>query len=330
MIRLSMVYAVLTALWLAARRLTGDRPWWLQILNDFTPLGLAPSALMAALAFIRREPLALAATAVPLGTFFGLYGRRYARKPRLGYGGPRLRLMTLNVLCRPRPIDATLAAIREVDADVVLLQELIPRMGHPLGQALLEEYPYQAVYPAESARGTAVLSKLPFASEERFLLSSEGWYCQDVRFRWAGRSLALFNIHLLRPELKLTPRADWHPFDSRDRAAEMKRLLERVRLEQHDVIVAGDFNMTDQSSDYRDMHAVLNDAFIDAGRGFGFTYPAQSPYGKFWFERHAPAFLRLDHVFYQGRLRARSAHVGPNGDSDHASLVVELEAIPER
>ena len=65
--------------------------------------------------------------------------------------------------------------------------------------------------------------------------------------------------------------------------------------------------------------------FLEAGQGFGFTYPARSPHARAWYERNAPAFLRLDHVFYRGNLQARSARVGPSGESDHFSVVVELQ-----
>jgi vancomycin resistance protein VanJ len=319
-------YAALTGIWLLLRRFTADRPWWLQFVNDLTPLLLAPSALVLGLCALRGSLLGVLAALVPGSVFLLLYRTRLTRKSSPASHAPRLRLQTLNMLCKPRSIDATVRAIVQTDADIVMLQEVLPEM-RGLGPALVERYPHQAMYPARSARGTAVLSKIPFESEGRFRLTADGWYCQDVRIEWAGRPLALFNVHLLRPELKLTPRRDWHPFDSRSRADDVKKLLKHVEVEDHDVVVAGDFNMTDQSRDYRSIAAHLNDAFLDAGSGMGFTYPARSPYAKSWYERHAPAFLRLDHVFYQGRLGATTAFVGPSGDSDHYSVVVELESL---
>lgn len=232
--------------------------------------------------------------------------------------------MTFNLLCRPRPADATIASIRQVSPDVVVLQEVIPELGAPVSAALKDEYPHQSVHPAPHARGAAVLSRLPFAAHDRFQLSDRGWYVQDVRFEWEGRRLALFNVHLLRPEFKLTPRFDWVPYDARRRAAEVKCLLDRVKVPDHDVILAGDFNLTDQTADYRAIRSHFRDAFLDAGRGFGFTYPAKTPHATFWYERNGPPLLRLDHVFYRGALQPRTAQVGPHGDSDHFSLVTEF------
>jgi endonuclease/exonuclease/phosphatase (EEP) superfamily protein YafD len=269
------------------------------------------------------------ASLAPAAAFIGFYRQRLVSKPSGESDMPRLRVMTLNVLCRDRSAAKTVEAIRESDADVVMLQEVLPAMGRALAKALVDDYPYQAIHPAYRARGTAVLSRIPLEYERKLLLSADGWYCQEVRICWSGRPIVMFNVHLMSP-LKLFPRRGERHYDERTRTAEMQLLIERLQaLEGFDVIVAGDFNMTDQSRDFRAIRAQARDAFIDAGSGFGFTYPAGTPHAKHWHERLAPPVLRLDHVFYRGRLRARSASVGPNGDSDHYSVIVDLEALED-
>jgi endonuclease/exonuclease/phosphatase (EEP) superfamily protein YafD len=239
---------------------------------------------------------------------------------------PLLRLITLNALCRTRPMTAIVRAIRQADPDIVMLQEVLPGMAAALTEAL-RDYPHRAIYPGGRAQGSAVFSRIPIAFDEKFLLSPDGWYCQEIRVYWQGRPMVLFNVHLMSP-LRLRPRKGGIRFDSTTRSSEMRGLIERIQsIKGCDVIVAGDFNMTDQSADYRAMHQHARDAFRETGRGFGFTYPANSSQAKQLVERIAPPFLRLDHVFYQGRLRARSARVGSNGDSDHYSLIVELESL---
>ena len=144
---------------------------------------------------------------------------------------------------------------------------------------------------------------------------------------WADRSLVLFNVHLMSP-LRLFPKCGERLFDSSVRSSEIQSLLGRMQVaESSAVIVAGDFNMTDQSSDYQAMRERARDAFLDAGWGLGFTYPAGTTHAKHWHERLSPPILRLDYVFYSGHVRAHSARVGPNGDSDHASLLVDLETL---
>jgi vancomycin resistance protein VanJ len=237
--------------------------------------------------------------------------------------------MTLNALCRRRPVTKTIEAIRESNADIVMLQEVLPPMGRGLGKELVDAYPYQAIYPADRARGSALFSRLPIQSERKFQLSPDGWYCQEVHVSWADRPLVLFNVHFMSP-LKLFPKCAERHFDPSVRSSEVQSLIEQMQVaEDASVIVAGDFNMTDQSPDYRAMREHARDAFLDAGCGLGFTYPAWTAHAKYWHERLSPPVLRLDFVFYGGRLQARSARVGPNGDSDHFSLLVDLEALED-
>jgi endonuclease/exonuclease/phosphatase (EEP) superfamily protein YafD len=327
--RLVSGYALLACLWLLLRRLTGDRPWWLQLVNEFAPLILAPSPIVLLVSLLKRGCLRTCAALVPALAFMSFYGQRFAMKSFGPAHGPRIRIMTLNALCRSRPVEKMVEAILESDADIVMLQEVLPAAGSALREALLDSYPYQAIYPADRARGSAVFSRLPVDCERKFQLSADGWNCQKVRIRWADRSLAVFNIHLMSP-LKLFPKCGERYYDSSTRSSEMQSLIEHMQVADcSSVIVAGDFNMTDQSLEYQAMREHARDAFLDAGSGFGFTYPARTALAKYWHERQSPPVLRLDHVFYQGGLRARAARVGSNGDSDHYSLVVDLEALED-
>ena len=58
---LAGTYAVLVALWLLMRRLTGDRPWWLQVVNELAPVLLAPSIPVLLTSLSRRSSFAAGA-----------------------------------------------------------------------------------------------------------------------------------------------------------------------------------------------------------------------------------------------------------------------------
>ncbi|MEG4944574.1 hypothetical protein [Microcoleus sp. F4-D5] len=55
------------------------------------------------------------------------------------------------------------------------------------------------------------------------------------------------------------------------RSPEIQDLVQRVERETLPVIVAGDFNMTDETQDYDRVQKVMQDAFRKSGFGFGFT-----------------------------------------------------------
>src|SRR6266508_2370889 len=317
-------YGGAIAAWALLRLRLRDRPWWLTFINNFTPWLFAPVPMLATASLVQRSPRSLVASVAPLMLFTSLYGKRWLPRRRPPPHNPSMRLMTLNMLCQSRPVGPTVAAIRQEAPDVVVLQELTPKTAHALKKALAKAYPHFAVHGARGAGGAAIFSRLPFDSVTGLRLSPRGWLLQDVRLQFAGRPLALINVHLLRPTVAPSFRGR-PPFDERSRALETEALLKHTRLPDHDVILAGDFNLTDQSRDYRAFAARFDDAFVKAGRGFGFTYPTRTRYAKFWWERIMPCpLLRLDHVFTRGAITARDARVGPSGDSDHRSLVVDL------
>lgn len=315
------------AAWALLRLKLRDRPWWLTFINNFTPWLFAPAPMLAASSLIQRSPGGLAASLGPAMLFATVYANRWRPRRRPPPHNPSLRLMTLNMLCRGRPVDPTVAAIRQEAPDVVLLQEMTPQTSRDLKNALADTYPHFAVHGARGAGGAAIFSRLPLDSVTGLRLSPRGWLLQDIRLQFAGRPMALINVHLLRPTVAVSF-GGRPPFDERSRALETKALLEHTRLPNHDVILAGDFNFTDQSRDYRTIAARFDDAFVMVGRGLGFTYPMRTRHAKFWWERIMPfPLLRLDHVFTRGTIAARDARVGPNADSDHRSLVVTLVPI---
>src|SRR5688572_23710896 len=173
---LAIGYAAFTGLWLLLRRITGDRPSWLQLVNDFTRLLLAPSAPILLLSLLRRSPLGVAAALAPAAVLARLKPPPFGSGVDAASDRPRLRVMTLNMLCRQRSARKTVEVIRESAADVVMLQEVLPGIARALVDQLRDQYPFQVLHPADRARGMAVFSRIPIESEQKFQLSLDGWY----------------------------------------------------------------------------------------------------------------------------------------------------------
>lgn len=81
------------------------------------------------------------------------------------------------------------------------------------------------------------------------------------------------------------------------------------------VVVGGDLNATPEERVPARIRAALSDAWVDAGEGDGATFPAPAP--------HA----RIDYVFVSAALQVRAAYVGTpdSGDaSDHLPVTAEV------
>jgi endonuclease/exonuclease/phosphatase family metal-dependent hydrolase len=142
--------------------------------------------------------------------------------------------------------------------------------------------------------------------------------------------IAVHNIHLPMPvgdprrcfqrSRQVRVRAK---YDESLRNAQIMSLLDILKDERLPYIVAGDFNMSDQSIIYGQLAAAMGDSFREAGMGFGASWPAgESEELPDIF----PPLLRLDYVWHSPHFRAVSAIQGPPLGSDHLPLIVALES----
>jgi endonuclease/exonuclease/phosphatase (EEP) superfamily protein YafD len=94
-------------------------------------------------------------------------------------------------------------------------------------------------------------------------------------------------------------------FNAYRRRRQVEAVAASIRASKHPVIVAGDFNLPGLSHIVRDNLGDLDDAFVRAGRGFGYTYPSKLP------------FLRIDRIFTGRGLRPVDFRLGDPFASDH-------------
>lgn len=212
---------------------------------------------------------------------------------------------------------ALVQAIRDVDADVVALQELTIEQADQLEDQLAFEYPYQLL-KGLGIPGIGLLSKYPFESADYFYLVSENPY-QYVVLDINGYRMAVVNAH---PPPQLTEyRTKAYGWGSED----IPHLVEELDVQQMPHVLLGDFNVTDQSQDYQQiMRMGLRDAYHEQGNGFGFTFPAQPGTTLFLL----PPIYRIDYVFHTEQFETVDAFIGPNAGSDHQSLVAHLVWYP--
>ena len=131
--------------------------------------------------------------------------------------------------------------------------------------------------------------------------------------------MALYNLHPPPPHWFL------RAFDASDRQRALNVSLRRAAAETLPVVLAGDFNLTDQTRDYQTIvGAGFQDAFRAAGWGLGLTF-ADFSYLSPLFSL-APPFIRIDYVFADETFTPVEARVGASAGSDHYALRAVLAA----
>lgn len=317
-------YGLSVTLFLVVRWLIGESWGLIALFNSIAHLLFLPSIILLPLALLLRRRATVLLVIPALLAFLLGYGAVFM--PRTVKAAPKtesLRILTYNLLAYSRDTGPVVAIIREADADVVALQELSQPMAEHLAEALAKEYPYQALHTSVDApvAGQGILSRYPIVEDEywRVYLAA-----QRVTLDVEGQLVAFYNAHTVMPLSRSG--FDW-------RSEEISVLLERAESETVPVILAGDFNMSDQSDDYWRVAERYHDAYRKAGWGMGFTFPATQAYSGLrapvpsipTLIRAIPPLLRLDYVFHDSAFETVEARVWPtSGGSDHLPVLAVL------
>ena len=235
------------------------------------------------------------------------------------------------------------AVIRQIDADVLALQEI---GGEPFLNELQRDlkhdgmdYPYRAVLQADDQdRMIAVLSKQPLAAVKKHTDLTFKYFdgvskvkrgLLEVHFATTGGEVALFVVHL---KSRYTERPD-DPNAALQRAGEATAIRDRVLTLFPEpatarFLIAGDFNDGHAGRPVR--------AMLERGKTtIAEWLPAADERGHLWthFFRREDSYSRLDHILVspglwsQVRGQAGRIHDSPEVGqaSDHRPVVVVIE-----
>lgn len=327
-------YALSVILQLVLRFLIGEQVNWIAFFNTFAHLLWIPALILLPLCLLLRQWLLSALLLPAVAAFLLAYGPQFIpRAEEPPPGAETLELLTYNLFARQGDFSVIDAVIRDADADIVALQEISLQARNRFPEAFSDLYPYTAFYATGHATaGMGLMSRYPI-TEETF------WQSDYVPFPLGflratldidGTPITLYNAHPTHPGMAGSF------FDPTNRGREIADLLNRAAQDTGIVLLAGDFNMPDQSEDYAEITRQYQDAYHEVGWGMGWTFPDKNGgtpgvYNVTSLADLIPIFpiLRLDYVFYRGSIQALQAEVWPtSGTSDHHPLWVQLEINP--
>lgn len=321
---LSDLYGVSVTLLLIARGLVGERLWPVEMFNSLFPAILLPAFVIVPGGLLLRRRRLTALAVLPLLMFIFSYGGFFLpRSAGSAPDAPTFSILTFNIHAETREtaLDEMARLILDADADFVSLQEFTQHAADRFGAALAARYPYQALYPVgRTVLGKGFYSRYP-------LLSSEIGPREDLPKQqrnavdYQGVALVIYNAHPTVPRWSL-------PYSSAARQQDITNLLEATEAETAPLVIAGDFNMTDQANDYARMTARYHDAFRDVGFGLGLTFPDYGGFGGLL--ALAPQIIRLDYVFHNDALESVEAYVlAGSAGSDHRPVFARLALSQE-
>lgn len=221
------------------------------------------------------------------------------------YEAPRgdLRLVTFNVNYRNPQLEEVDAALAEMEADVVTLQEIT--QAHEAALRKVSAFPHQVhCLFSEKVGRVSILSKHPISAET----CATGQGLVTATLDVPGGPVTVASIHTYWP---------W-PFEQH---AQIDRWVPVLKKIEGPVIVAGDFNAAPWSDAVR---KIMNASRTQAVPGVRMTIAVKRI-------KALPAIpIPIDHVLLSKEFCALATRVGPTLGSDHSPVIVEIARGPSK
>jgi endonuclease/exonuclease/phosphatase family metal-dependent hydrolase len=309
-----------------AFRAVGER-WWLLVVPLYLPrvVFAVPLPLVALIAWRASahgaRGLWLSVLAALVILVWPIGGLHFAM-PRAAQG-PTMRVISYNVWFGRRGIPTVVDEIAAASPDLIALQAS-PR---EVDEAVTARFPG---FETRQAGELFLASRWPIREvfRPRALALPEGRY---------GSSSAWARFTVETP-LGLVDLFVTHPYSARDaidgareglgdgsrarildntevRRRQVASLVDAAARAKNKVLIAGDTNLPGLSWMAGHYFDHYRDGFTDAGRGFGYTFPA-----------HKIPWMRIDRILSGEGLRFASFRVGGRAGSDHCPVIAELTA----
>jgi endonuclease/exonuclease/phosphatase (EEP) superfamily protein YafD len=222
-----------------------------------------------------------------------------------------VRLLIANVRMENRKTDNFLAIVREVDPDLILVNEPDHYWAEKLS-VLDQRYPHSVKHPLPNTYGMMFFSKLKLVkSRVQFLVEEDIPSIHAIVALRSGQEIEFCGVH---------PRPPMVASDTDKREAELLLVGKSVIKSKRASIVAGDLNDVGWSHTTKLFQKISGLLDPRLGRGFFNTYNVFIPFFRY----------PLDHIFYDPRFRLiQLKRLSPFG-SDHYPILVELAYQPDK
>lgn len=300
---LALTYLIFVVLVWCLGEFIGERTVPTLLLAYAPPLlWLLPAPFVWLWVLLRRRKIGFAL----LATLVAAWGAGFFHWRAQSAGS--LKVLTYNVArgTKTNP-DRLAVALRQIGADVILLQEanfydpdFVKRL-----QADLPEY------SLSSAAEVSTLTRLPVAKSQVFDLPQNRREVLVTRLEWQDKPLTIVNAHLGTVMLSPVLQGDLARVRrTRNARTEQVGVLRSIALQvDGPVLLGGDLNTPPRGIVYRRLREIFgHDAHDVAGRGPGWTFPSLK--------------VRIDHQFTRD-LQPVRARVLPGVGSDHLPMLVE-------
>ncbi|MEK0180439.1 MAG: endonuclease/exonuclease/phosphatase [Oscillatoriales cyanobacterium] len=321
-------YLALIIGYLILKLIFWDRLWIIALISTFIPLIFFPTFLLPiiGLSIIQKRWFTII-SAIACIILISWLHLKYFSPARVNITNSQsgLKILSHNLGWYTTQSPTLIKLIEREKPDIIFLQEIVEKHIERAFTWLKADYPYQIAIPP-----VGILSKYPIVSSEILNLAGHPETQQRAIINFNQQEIVIYNMQATGPwfrKSKILPLVRIPVYKYAKRAPEIQDLVERVQTETLPVIVAGDFNMTEETQDYHNVQKVMQDAFRKSGFGFGFTWPhgwqLKFLIKSLNWKLNYPV-CRIDYIWYSKHWGAKSSSVLEATESDHLPIAAEL------
>lgn len=318
------VHTGLIVFYFVFHALSGSDLWFIDALGFVLPLLFIPSIVLFPLALWYHHRNFSLLAAIPPVLFIITYGHLYMPRLLVSTARPTLTVMAHNALYSNTDADQIIAIIETHQPDVMGFSELNISVSQELVRRISGDYPYYYF-----DKGYGIFSRYPIHEFTTFEMSETEWSnsrAQKFVLDFDGHRVTLIHAHPYTVPIELKKFSLFGvklglplALNNSYRDADVEGVLSKIEQVDGPLIVMGDFNLTDQQNDYKELTRDLLDAHRESGWGLGLTFTRFRPLGiPMW---------RIDYVFHSSDMVALHTTLGDFGGSDHKPVIVELGFI---
>ncbi len=308
--------------------------WWLSTVFVYLPRipWILPSLILIPVSIRyawKTSFINLVAMLLVLGPVMNFQGNGFFR-PAIDRTAYRLTVVSCNVQTFRPDFQQVVNELHRIDPDVILFQEAFE--DHPLVETLFNGWNLHRVDEYLAA------SKMPLKFIDTcFVPGFERVTVVHYELETPQGTVAIFNVHQTSPRRSLTQLKPWSLLTGsgvesveqettlRDVEAMKTRAFTQSKKSNQPSIIAGDFNMPNDSSLFRTHWGDLTDAYATAAVGYGYTSPCQTK--KVW-PNNTP-WAQVDHILSSHQWQVERCWIGHSGGSDHRLIAAQLR-LPQQ
>ena len=209
--------------------------------------------------------------------------------------------------------------IKEKDPDIICFQEFLTAydVNFDYKYKFINNNPNKDV----SSFGQAIFSRYEVINSGSLNFNSAANNAIFVDIVKNNDTIRIYNVHLESQKIQLN-KENFGEKDSdrllkrikntfKKQADQVEKLLAHEETENYKTIICGDFNNTAFSYVYRQLKGSKNDAFIEAGKGFGKSYDYIFP-------------ARIDFILTNKNITINNFKTYDNQHSDHFPIMARL------